>query len=86
MAALIGVLETLWRIEAEQPGKACSLAKLSKQAQRPMSVLRRQLVMLVEAGWIELRLEEGGITGSARLSESGLELGREIFTQTTPPG
>ena len=42
MSALIGVLETLWRIEAGQPGKPCSLAKLSKQAQRPMSVLRRQ--------------------------------------------
>ena len=80
MAALIGVLETLWRIEAGQPGKPCSLAKLSKQAQWPMSVLRRQLVMLVEAGWIELRLDEGGITGTARLSASGLALGREIFT------
>lgn len=80
MAALIGVLETLWRIEAGQPGKPCSLAKLSKQAKRPMSVLRRQLLMLVEAGWIELRLDEGGITGTASLSATGLQLGRELFT------
>lgn len=80
MAALIGVLETLWRIEAGQPGKPCSLAKLSKQAKRPMSVLRRQLLMLVEAGWIELRLDEGGITGSTRLSAAGLQLSNELFT------
>ena len=80
MAALIGVLETLWRIEAGHPGKPCSLAKLSKQAQRPMSVLRRQLLMLVEAGWVDLRLDEGGITGTARLSDAGLQLSRELFT------
>lgn len=80
MAALISVLESLWRIGAGQPDNQCSLAKLSKQAQRPMSVLRRQLVMLVEAGWVELRLDEGGITGTARLSASGLQLGRELFT------
>ncbi|HEX7986492.1 MAG TPA: ArsR family transcriptional regulator [Duganella sp.] len=79
MAALVSVLETLWRIEAEQPGKPCSLAKLSKQAQRPMSVLRRQLLMLADADWIELRLDEGGITGSVRLSAGGLQLGRELF-------
>lgn len=79
MAALIGVLEALWRIEAEHPGKPCSLAKLSKQAQRPMSVLRRQLLMLVEAGWIELRLDEGGITGTVRLSATGLQLSNELF-------
>ena len=80
MAALIGVLEALWRIEVEQPGKSCSLAKLSKQAQRPMSVLRRQLLMLVEAGWIELQLDEGGVTGTVRLSASGLQLSNELFT------
>jgi DNA-binding IclR family transcriptional regulator len=80
MAALVGVLEALWRIEAGHPGKPCSLAKLSKQARRPMSVLRRQLLMLVEAGWVELRLDEGGITGSVRLSAAGLQLSRELFT------
>lgn len=80
MAALIGVLEALWRIEAEHPGKPCSLAKLSKQAQRPMSVLRRQLLMLVEAGWIALRLDEGGITGHVRLTATGVQLSNELFT------
>ena len=79
MAALVGVLDTLWRIEAGRHGKPCSLAKLSKQAQRPMSVLRRQLLMLADADWIELRLDEGGITGSVRLSAAGLRLAGELF-------
>ena len=80
MAALVGVLEALWRIEQEHPGKPCSLAKLSKQAQRPMSVLRRQLLMLVEADWVALRLDEGGITGTVSLSAAGRQLSSELFT------
>ena len=79
MAALGGVLEALWRIHAEWPDKPCSLAKLSKQSQRPMSALRRQLTLLVEAGWVELALDEGGVTGTVRLSPAGLQLAREIF-------
>ncbi|RFP16010.1 MULTISPECIES: ArsR family transcriptional regulator [unclassified Duganella] len=79
MAALVGVLEALWRINAEWPDKPCTLAKLSKQSERPMSVLRRQLTMLVDAGWIELRLEEGGVAGTVLLTESGRQLGRELF-------
>lgn len=80
MAALIGVLEALWRINAEWPDKPCKLAKLSKQSERPMSVLRRQLTMLVDAGWVALELEEGGVTGTVLLTESGRQLGRELFT------
>jgi len=79
MAALVGVLEALWRINAEWPDKPCTLAKLSKQSERPMSVLRRQLTMLVDAGWVELRLEEGGVAGTVQLTESGQQLGRELF-------
>lgn len=79
MTALIGVLEALWRINAEWPDKPCSLAKLSKQSERPMSVLRRQLTMLVDAGWVALELEEGGVTGTVLLTESGRQLGRELF-------
>ena len=79
MAALVGVLEALWRINAEWPDKPCTLAKLSKQSERPMSVLRRQLTMLVDAGWVELQLEEGGVTGAALLTASGRQLGRELF-------
>ncbi|OFA04221.1 hypothetical protein [Duganella sp. HH101] len=80
MTALIGVLEALWRINAEWPDKSCTLAKLSKQSERPMSVLRRQLTMLVDAGWVALELEEGGVTGTVLLTESGRQLGRELFT------
>ncbi|MQA21908.1 ArsR family transcriptional regulator [Rugamonas rivuli] len=80
MAALVGVLEALWRINAEWPDKPCTLAKLSKQSERPMSVLRRQLTMLVDAGWVALALEEGGVTGTVLLTESGGQLGRELFT------
>lgn len=80
MAALIGVLEALWRINAEWPDKPCTLAKLSKQSELPMSVLRRQLTMLVDAGWVALELEEGGVTGTVLLTESGRQLGRELFT------
>ncbi|MBV6323109.1 ArsR family transcriptional regulator [Duganella violaceipulchra] len=79
MAALVGVLEALWRINAEWPDKPCTLAKLSKQSERPMSVLRRQLTMLVDAGWVELRLEEGGVAGAVLLTDSGRQLGRELF-------
>lgn len=79
MAALVGVLEALWGITAEWPDKPCTLAKLSKQSERPMSVLRRQLTMLVDAGWVELRLEEGGVAGAVLLTESGRQLGRELF-------
>lgn len=79
MAALVGVLAALWRINAEWPDKPCTLAKLSKQSERPMSVLRRQLTMLVDAGWVELRLEEGGVAGAVLLTDSGRQLGRELF-------
>ncbi|OEZ60553.1 ArsR family transcriptional regulator [Duganella sp. HH105] len=80
MTALIGVLEALWRINAEWPDKPCTLAKLSKQSERPMSVLRRQLTMLVDAGWVALALEEGGVAGTVLLTESGRQLGRQLFT------
>jgi DNA-binding IclR family transcriptional regulator len=80
LAALTGVLHALWRIQVEWPDKSCSLAKLSKQAELPMSVLRRQLTALVEAGWIELALDDGGVTGTVGLSAEGLQLAREIFS------
>lgn len=74
MNALGGILLALRQIEAEWPDKPCSLAKLSKQVARPMSVLRRQLTMLEEAGLIVLALDDGGITGTVTLSDAGREL------------
>ncbi|SHN32185.1 hypothetical protein SAMN05192549_107258 [Duganella sacchari] len=80
MAALAGVIEALWRIQQEWPDKSCSLAKLSKQTQRPMSVLRRQLSALEEAGLIALALDDGGVTGTVQLSAAGAQLAAELFS------
>jgi DNA-binding IclR family transcriptional regulator len=79
MTMLAGVLEVLWRSEAERPDKPCSLARLSKQTQRPMSVLRRQLTLMEEAGLVTVTLDEGGITGTVGLSAAGLQTVRDLF-------
>ncbi len=78
MAALGGLLRMLWQMEAERPDKPCSLAKLSKQSQLPMSVLRRQLTVLEEAGLVTLALEDGGVTGTVALSAAGGELAAQL--------
>jgi hypothetical protein len=39
-----------------------------------MSVLRRQLTLMAEAGLVIVALDEGGITGSVALSAAGREL------------
>ncbi|HEX5343628.1 MAG TPA: helix-turn-helix domain-containing protein [Duganella sp.] len=78
MAALAAVLDALRQMELERPDKPCSLARLSKQAQRPMSVLRRQLTMLEEAGLVALALEEGGISGTVQLTPPGRELANQL--------
>jgi DNA-binding IclR family transcriptional regulator len=76
---LAGVLQALWRINAEWPDKPCTLAKLSKQAQRPMSALRRQLSMLEQAGLVTLALDEGGVTGVVEFSPAGRQMAAEMF-------
>jgi DNA-binding IclR family transcriptional regulator len=80
MAALAGLLDALRRIEAEWPDKPCSLAKLSKQVQRPMSVLRRQLTAMEEAGLVAVALDDGGVSGTVRLSDAGRQLAAQIFS------
>lgn len=74
MAALLGVMETLWRLEQEHPGKPCTLARLAKQAATPMSVLRRQLLALADAGWVAVQLDEGSITGTVALTAAARNL------------
>jgi DNA-binding IclR family transcriptional regulator len=81
MAALGGILLALRQIAAEWPDKPCTLAKLSKQTQLPMSVLRRQLTVLEEAGLVLLTLDEGGITGTVALSAAGGELAAQLAPQ-----
>jgi DNA-binding IscR family transcriptional regulator len=72
-ALLAGLLEQLWRMAQETPSRPCSLARVSKRTQRPMSALMRQLSFLSEAGMVEIAArEEGG--GSVRLTAAGREL------------
>ncbi|WP_322012339.1 ArsR family transcriptional regulator [Paraburkholderia sp. J12] len=80
---LVAVLEQLWRAERETPGRAWSLAKLSKQAGVPMSGLRRQLTALVDGALVVMTLADDG-TGSASLSEAGRALCAEVFGEGTP--
>ncbi|MET0322709.1 MAG: ArsR family transcriptional regulator [Duganella sp.] len=80
MAALMSVMETLWRMARERPDKPCTLARLSKQAALPMSALRRQLTALVDAGWVVVQPDEGAVTGAVALTSSGTALCGALFS------
>ncbi|MDR3099050.1 MAG: helix-turn-helix domain-containing protein [Paraburkholderia sp.] len=81
--ALVAILEQLWRAQCETPGRAWSLAKLSKQAGVPMSGLRRHLTGLVDNGLVVTTFAEDG-TGSASLSEDGRAFCVEVFGEAAP--
>ena len=83
LAELTGVLEPLWRIGVEWPGKPCSLARLSKQSQRAMSILRRQLTVLEMAGLAVVSQREDG-TGDVALTAAGAELCASLFAADAP--
>lgn len=64
LVALTALLLKLAALEAERP---CSLARLAKQAGRPMSVLLRELAALEDMGLVQ----RDGAAGAVRLSAEG---------------
>jgi hypothetical protein len=91
--ALIAILAQLWRAAQETPGRAWSLAKLSKQSGVPMSSLIRHLTALSDAALLapanpaapeEISGENTTNTPTAVLSDAGRELCAQLFAQAPP--
>ena len=83
--ALIAILAQLWRAAQETPGRAWSLAKLSKQSGVPMSSLIRHLTALSDAALLApFAGENTANTPTAALSDAGRELCAQLFAQAPP--
>ena len=90
--AMIAILAQLWRAAQETPGRAWSLAKLSKQSGVPMSSLIRHLTALSDAALLDppepdnpgANRENAANTPTAVLSEAGRELCAQLFAQSPP--
>ncbi|OXC75197.1 Transcriptional regulator [Caballeronia sordidicola] len=90
--ALIAILAQLWRAAQETPGRAWSLAKLSKQSGVPMSSLRRQLTALSDAALLDPANPDDPDTirenpanpPSVALNDAGRELCAQLFVQSPP--
>ena len=90
--AMIAILAQLWRAAQETPGRAWSLAKLSKQSGVPMSSLIRHLTALSDAALLESADLDGpdshgentANAPTAALSGAGRELCAQLFTPNPP--
>ncbi|NIA57329.1 ArsR family transcriptional regulator [Massilia sp. TW-1] len=82
-AALAGLMEQLWRMAREVPPRPCSLARVGKRAQLPMSTLMRALSLLSGSGLVEVATrEEGG--GHVVLTAAGRDLCTNWFGAQPP--
>jgi DNA-binding IscR family transcriptional regulator len=82
-AALAGLMEQLWRMAQEAPSRPCSLARVGKRAQLPMSTLMRALSLLSGSGLVEVAArEEGG--GHVVLTAAGRDLCTAWFGAQPP--
>ncbi|WP_414447367.1 ArsR family transcriptional regulator [Burkholderia sp. 22PA0099] len=77
---IVAVLACLRDALTETPGRAWSLAKLSKRSQVPMSTLRRTLTQLDGAGLTHTEIGEDGI-GHVILSDEGVALADALFSE-----
>ncbi|MBN3727168.1 ArsR family transcriptional regulator [Burkholderia sp. Ac-20379] len=77
---IVAVLACLRDALTETPGRAWSLAKLSKRSQVPMSTLRRTLTELDGAGLTRTEIGEDGI-GHVALSDEGAALADALFAE-----
>lgn len=75
---LAAILQALWDHSRAGSDKDLSLARLSKRASVQMSVLRRVLTQLDDAGLVGTAMEEDG-RGTARLTEEGQALCDQLF-------
>jgi DNA-binding IclR family transcriptional regulator len=90
--AMIAILSQLWRAAQETPGRAWSLAKLSKQSGVPMSSLIRHLTALSDAALLtpsspddtDKTGENATTSPTAALNEAGRELCAQLFAQAPP--
>jgi len=82
--AILAVLRVLWQAKREDGDNPWSLAKIAKREKLPMSVLRRVLTQLQEAGLAEVRIDEEG-RGQAGLTQDGAELAAQVFSDPGSP-
>ncbi|RJF91908.1 transcriptional regulator [Noviherbaspirillum saxi] len=73
------VMRVLWEARHDARSTPWSLAKLTKRAGLPMSILRRALTQLQSIGLVEVHLVEEG-RGHVSLTEAGAQLATKIFS------